>query len=130
MEYSDARFMQQSVGPITVRHTLNCIAADTIWIFIHTCMYNTENKLVICQLQNAKSNFSRFCKVYARQNQKTNLIYLYIHLVETFNSSFKKLFFKHYYCLSRCHFDVFSIISGITLSSDLNSQKQTSGGVL
>ena len=55
-------------------------------------MYNTENKLVICQLQNAKSNFSRFCKVYARQNQKTNLIYLYIHLVETFNSSFKNCF--------------------------------------
>ena len=33
---------------------------------------------MICQLQNAKSNFPKFFKVYA-QNQKTNLI----HLVET-----------------------------------------------
>ena len=48
-------------------------------------MYNTGNKLVICQLQNAKLNFSKFCKVYARQNQKTNLIYLLITLVETFD---------------------------------------------
>ena len=38
-------------------------------------MYNTENKLVICQLQNAKSDFPRFCKVYSRKNQKTNVIY-------------------------------------------------------
>ena len=36
----------------------------------------------LCQLQNAKSNFPKFCKVYA-QNQKTNLIHLHIHLVET-----------------------------------------------
>ena len=36
----------------------------------------------LCQLQNAKPNFSKFCKVYA-QNQKTNLIHLHIHLVET-----------------------------------------------
>ena len=27
--------------------------------------------------------FSKFCKVYAQQNQKTNLIHLYNHLVET-----------------------------------------------
>ena len=38
---------------------------------------------MICQLQNAKSNFSKFCKVYAQQNQKTNLIHLHINLVET-----------------------------------------------
>ena len=61
-------------------------------------MYNTGNKIVICQLQTAKSNFSNFCKVYAGQNQKTNLIHLYIHLVETFalllhsKIVFKKLF--------------------------------------
>ena len=30
MEYTDARFMQQSVRPFTVRRTLNCIAADNI----------------------------------------------------------------------------------------------------
>ena len=46
-------------------------------------MCNTGNKIVICQLQNAKSNFPKFCKVYARQNQKTNLIHLHIYLVET-----------------------------------------------
>ena len=46
-------------------------------------MYNTGNKIVICQLQNAKSNFPKFCKVYARQNQKTNLVHLHIHIVET-----------------------------------------------
>ena len=61
-------------------------------------MYNTGNKLVISQLQNAKSNFLKSCKVYARQNQKTNLIDLYIHLVETFalilhsKIVFKKIF--------------------------------------
>ena len=37
-------------------------------------MYNTGNKLVLFQLQNAKANFPKFCKVYAQQNQKTNLI--------------------------------------------------------
>ena len=31
-----------------------------------------------CQIE-----FSKFCKVYARQNQKINLIHLHIHLVET-----------------------------------------------
>ena len=46
-------------------------------------MCNKGNKIVISQLQNAKSNFPKFCKVYARQNQKTNLIHLHIHLVET-----------------------------------------------
>ena len=46
-------------------------------------MCNTGKKFVICQLQNAKSNFSKLCKVYARQNQKTSLIHLNIHLVET-----------------------------------------------
>ena len=40
------------------------------------------NRWPLCQLQNAKSNFPKFCKVYA-QNQKTNLIHLHIHLVET-----------------------------------------------
>ena len=62
-------------------------------------MYNTEHKLVKRQLQNAKSNFPKFCKVYARQNQKTSLTYLYIQLVETFalilhlKIVFKNLFF-------------------------------------
>ena len=44
-------------------------------------MCNTGNKIMICQLQNAKSNFPKFCKVYARQNQKANPIQLHIHLV-------------------------------------------------
>ena len=41
-------------------------------------MCNAGNKIVICQLQNAKSNFANFCKAYAQQNQKTNLIHLHI----------------------------------------------------
>ena len=66
-------------------------------------MCNTGNKIVICQLQNAKSNFPRFCKVYGRQNQKRNLIHLHICLVETialiFHSKvvFKKFFLKVIY---------------------------------
>ena len=40
---------------------------------------------MICQLQNAKSNLPKFCKVYARlKKQNTNLVHLYIHLLVTF----------------------------------------------
>ena len=46
-------------------------------------MCNAGHQILICQLQNAKSNFPKFCKVYARQNQKTNLIHLHIYLAET-----------------------------------------------
>ena len=46
-------------------------------------MCNTGNKIVICLLQNENLNFPNFCKVYPRKNQKTNLIHLHIHLVET-----------------------------------------------
>ena len=42
-------------------------------------MCNTGNNIMIRQLQNAKSNFSKFGKVYARQNQKPNLIHLHIY---------------------------------------------------
>ena len=68
-------------------------------------MCNTGNKIVICQLQNAKSNFPRFCKVYGRQNQKRNLIHLHIRLVETialiFHSKvvFKKCFWLKLFIL-------------------------------
>ena len=47
-------------------------------------MYNTGNKIVICQLQNAISNFPKFCKVCARQKSKKNLAHLYMSLVESF----------------------------------------------
>ena len=46
-------------------------------------MCNTGNEDVICQLQNTKSNFPKLCKIYARQNQKTNLIHFHINLIET-----------------------------------------------
>ena len=68
-------------------------------------MCNTGKKFVICYLQNAKKNFSKFCKVYARQNQKTNLIHLNIHLVETISLIllskvvFKKLFWLKLFIL-------------------------------
>ena len=84
--------------PLKVRQRLACIAEDTISTYIHIFMCNTGNKIIICQLQNAKSNFPKFCKVYAWQNQKTNLIHLHIHLVESmglilhWKVVFKKLF--------------------------------------
>ena len=56
--------------PLNVRHRLDCIAEGTIWTYIHTFMCNTGNEIVKCQLQNAKSNFPKLCKVYARQNQR------------------------------------------------------------
>ena len=68
-------------------------------------MSYTGNKIVIWQLQNAKPNFPKFCKVYARQNQKTNLIHLHIHLVETIalilhsKVVFKKLFWLKLFIL-------------------------------
>ena len=61
------------------------LLASVIWTYIHIFMCNTGNKL------------------YARQYQKTNLIYLCIHLVETFdinfyfNSSFKNRFQKGFF---------------------------------
>ena len=77
MEYSEVS------DPLQVSYRLAYIAEDTIGTYIHLFMCNTGNKIVISQLQNSKSNFPKFCKVYARQNQKTNLIHLHIHLVET-----------------------------------------------
>ena len=76
-----------------------------------TCAYQevrnftyVPNGWPLCQLQNAKSNFPKFCKVYA-QNQKTNLIHLHIHLVETIalilhsKVVFKKLFWLKLFIL-------------------------------
>ena len=64
-------------------------------------MCNTGNEIVICQLQNAKSNFPKLCKVYAKQNQKTDLIYLHINLVETITLIFHpKVVFKKLFWLT------------------------------
>ena len=68
-------------------------------------MCNTGNEIVICQLQNAKSNFPKLCKVYTRQSQKTNLIHLHRNLVETIaliihsKVIFKKLFWLKLFIL-------------------------------
>ena len=63
-------------------------------------MCYTGNKIAICQLQNEKSNFPKFCKGYARQNQKANLIHLHIHLVETIALILlSKVVFKKLFCL-------------------------------
>ena len=56
--------------PLNVRHRLDCIVEGTIWTYIHTFMCNTGNEIMKCLLQNAKSNFPKLCKVYARQNQR------------------------------------------------------------
>ena len=90
---------------LKIRQRLACISEDTIRTYIHIFMCNTGKKIVICQLQNAKSNFPKFCKVYARQNQKTNQIHLHIHLVETIalillsKVVFKKLFWLKLFIL-------------------------------
>ena len=71
-------------------------------------MCNTGNKIVICQLEYAKSSFPKFWKVDARENQKINLIHLHIHLVETIalilhsKDVFKKLFWLKLFILKKC----------------------------
>ena len=68
-------------------------------------MCNTISKVLIWELQYAKLNFLKFCKVDAQQNQKTNLKNLHIHLVKTialiFHSKvvFKKLFWLKLFIL-------------------------------
>ena len=58
------------------------LLASVIWTYIHIFMCNTGNKL------------------YARQYQKTNLIYLCIHLVETFTLILhSKIVFKKVFLL-------------------------------
>ena len=53
-------------------------------------MCNTGNKLMIWQLQNAKSNFPKLCKVYPQQK-----IFIYTFSRNLyFNSSFKYCFQK------------------------------------
>ena len=71
-----------------------------------TCAYQVVRNVAyvlngwpLCQLQNTKPNFLKFCKVYA-QNQKTNLIHLHIHLVESIALIFhSKVIFKKLVCL-------------------------------
>ena len=55
---------------LTLSQTLDCIAGDIIWAYIHIFMCNTGNKIVTWQLQNAISNFSKFWKVCAQQKSK------------------------------------------------------------
>ena len=46
-------------------------------------MHNTGNKLVICQSQMQNQIFQSSAKFMHGKIEKTNLIFLYIHLVET-----------------------------------------------
>ena len=63
-------------------------------------MCNTGKKIAICLLQNASPNFPMFCKAYARQNKKTNLIDLHIYLVETIALILhSKIVFKKFFWL-------------------------------
>ena len=83
MEYTDARFMQKSVWPI---EGLTEVSLYCWRYYLSICSYiyvNTGNKIVIYQLQNANSDFPKFCKVYALQKNKIWYIYLHIYLVET-----------------------------------------------
>ena len=63
---------------LKVRHTLDCIAADTNNLNINIFMRNTGNQ--ISQLQNANQ---KFCNVYASQKANANPVHLYIPLTET-----------------------------------------------
>ena len=64
---------------LSLLQTLACIAAETNYItYIHIFMHYTGNKIVICQLQNALSNFLKFCNVCARQKSKNeSSIFIY-----------------------------------------------------
>ena len=55
---------------------------------------------MIYQLQKTKSNFPKFCKAYGPKNQKTNLLYLCLHLAETFALILhSKIVFKKFFWL-------------------------------
>ena len=71
MEYTERGLFNKVSDPLKVRHTLDCIAADTNYLNkIYLFVYNTGIKIMICQLQNAKSNFPKLCKVHAPQKIK------------------------------------------------------------
>ena len=81
--------------PLTLLQTLACIAAEINYItYIHIFMHYTGNKIVICQLQNALSNFLKFCKVCARQKSKNeSSIFIYkFGRNFCFSSKFKNCF--------------------------------------
>ena len=80
--------------PLKVRQRLACIAEDTICVdTIHKFMSNTGKKIVTCQLQNANSNLTKFCKVYARQNKKKSDKFTYtFSRNHGFNSSINSRF--------------------------------------
>ena len=92
MEYSDARFMQQSVGPIygsahaklyCCRYYLNIYSH----IYVQCIKQTRDMPTTKCKIE-----FFKVLQSLCSAKSKTNLIYLYIHLVETFNSSFKNCF--------------------------------------
>ena len=61
-------------------------AEDTIWTYIQKFEWNTGSKIMICQLQNAKSNFPKFCKV--KKNKCDIFTYIFSRN-HCFNFSFK-----------------------------------------
>ena len=75
----DAWFIKQGVRPIecSTHVRLYCCRFELFeLIFTYLCIIQ-EKKIVMCQLQNAKSNFPNFCKFYARQkSKKKNLVHL------------------------------------------------------
>ena len=80
-------FRRRPGRPLNVLRAFNLRPVSTGHIF----MCNTK-----CQLQNAKSNFPKFCKVYARQKSKNNsdtFTYTFCRN-HCFNSSFKSRFQK------------------------------------
>ena len=81
-------------NPLNVRHTLDCIATNTDYLSIHSQVYGTQlcNKYLNrkqtrdvpatkCKIEFSKVLQSLYTEI---QNQKSNLIYLFIHLVKVF----------------------------------------------
>ena len=73
--------------PLKVRRTLYCVAANNNHL-------NTYSHIHVKQNLQSSSNFMH------GKNQKTNLVHLYIHLVETFASILSsKIVFKKFFWL-------------------------------
>ena len=109
--------------PLTLLQTLACIAAETNYItYIHIFMHYTGNKIVICQLQNALSNFLKFCNVCARQKSKNeSSIFIYkfsrnLCFISKFKNCFQVLFIAKVIVTKKIHYMHLTLYSHILTS--------------
>ena len=109
--------------PLTLLQTLACIAAEINYItYIHIFMHYTGNKIVICQLQNALSNFLKFCKVCAQQKSKNeSSIFIYkfgrnFCFSSKFKNCFQVLFIAKVIVTKKIHYMHLTLYSHILTS--------------